>query len=56
MNQRPKSSDAPAAHEKPSEAVPTPLSDEEARRLDVKTGRDARRQAEVGQIVRGDGG
>jgi hypothetical protein len=56
MNQTPTPSDTPPADETPSEATPALLSDEEAHRLDVKTERDARRQAEVGQIVRGDAG
>ena len=54
MNQR--GPDSPPAEEKPAETTPAPLSDEEAHRLDVKTERDARRQADVGQIVRGGGG
>jgi hypothetical protein len=56
MNQTPTSPETFPAAEKPAEATPAPLSDEEAHRLDVKTERDARRQAEVGQIVRGGGG
>lgn len=56
MNQRPTAPDTPPVDEKSSEATPAPLSDDEAHRLDVKTERDARRQAEVGQIVRGGGG
>jgi len=48
--------ESPPAEEKPSETAPTPLSPEEAHSLDLKTEREACRQAEVGQIVRGDGG
>jgi len=36
-------------------ATPEPLSPKEAHHLDLKTEREARRQAEVGQIVRGGG-
>ncbi|WP_395943416.1 hypothetical protein [Brevundimonas sp.] len=46
----------PPPTEKPTEMAPTPLSPEEAHRLGLKTEQEARRQAEVGQIVRGDGG
>ena len=56
MNQTPTSPETPPAEETPSGATPAPLSDQEAHRLDVKTEQDARRQAEVGQIVRGGGG
>lgn len=35
---------------------PTPLSPEEIVRLDHRIGEEARRQAEVGQTVRGKGG
>jgi hypothetical protein len=56
MNPTPTSPETPPEKEAPSETIPAPLSDKEAHRLDVKTERDARRQAEVGQIVRGDGG
>lgn len=45
----------PPTDEKPTEPPPTPLSPEDAHRLNLKTEREARRQAEVGQIVRGDG-
>lgn len=56
MNQTPTSPETPPADDKPSKANPARLPDEEAHRLDVQTERDARRQAEVGQIVRGGGG
>jgi hypothetical protein len=56
MNQTPREPETPPVDEKSPEVPPAPLSDEEAHRLDVQTERDARRQAEVGHIVRGGGG
>ena len=46
----------PPTDEKPTETAPTPLSAEDAHRLDLQTEAEARRQAAVGRIVRGDGG
>lgn len=56
MTQTKAPAEPPPTEEKPTETAPTPLSPEEAHRLDLKTERDARRQAEVGRILRGDGG
>jgi len=55
MTQTKAPAETPPAKGKSTETAPTPLSPEEAHRLDLKTGREARRQAEVGKIVRGDG-
>ena len=55
MKQDPTPSQSPPEGEAPSEALPTPLSDAEARQLDLETERNARRQAKVGQTVRGGG-
>ncbi len=48
-------SSTPSNEVSPQETPSTPLSPEAARQLDLKTEREARRQAQVGRIVRGDG-
>ena len=55
MKQDPTPSQYPPDGEKPSEVLSTPLSDAQMRQLDLETERNARRQAEVGQAVRGGG-
>ena len=55
MNPTPRSPESSPAEEGVTQPSPAPLSKEEAHRLDVKTERDARRQAQVGQVVRGEG-
>lgn len=48
--------DSMLAEATPRDTRPSPLSDEEAHQLDLKIEQEARRQARVGQIVRGDRG
>ena len=54
MTQTKAPAETPPAKGKSTETAPAPLAPEEAHRLDLKTEREARRQAEVGQTVRGD--
>lgn len=56
MTQTPKPVSPPPMESEPTQTAPTPLSEKEAHRLDLETEQDARRQARVGQIVRGGGG
>lgn len=56
MNDTPRRPQTSPRSERSSETAQTPLTPQEARRLDLKTERDARRQAEVGRTVRGGGG
>lgn len=53
MKHAPTPAQTPPAPTAPTGSTPKALSAEEERRLNLKTEREARRQAEVGQTVRG---
>lgn len=56
MNDTPQRPQTSPRSESSFETAQAPLTPQEARRLELKTERDARRQAEVGRTVRGGGG